>query len=144
MNKEEINKDFGRFTDEDIIINPENESLNPFKPLFVKTVEEVAEENVIERTINERTERMSDEENKRMARDTESNKIKSLTVDELIKDMSSSLLSLIDELYEKPYDISWLDYLQQILTKGRRITYIGAVFVILSVFIMFINNNEEI
>ena len=53
--------------------------------------------------------------------------------------MSSSLLSLIDELYEKPYDISWLDYLQQILTKGRRITYIGAVFVILSVFIMFIN-----
>jgi hypothetical protein len=142
-NNKPENEDFGRFTDESHIINPENEALNPFEPLFVKTVEEVALENVQNRTISDRTKRMTDEENKKVKKEIETNKVPKMTIQELIEDMSKSLLSLIDELYEKPDNESWSNYLQEILTKDRRMTYLGTLFVILSVFIMFINNNND-
>jgi L-lactate utilization protein LutC len=100
---------------------PENDINNPYKPLFVKTIEEIIDD---EYETNNRLEEMTIKENKKnVTYDTNIFK-KSLT--EIINDMSTELLSAFEELVEKPNDISI------IFSKNNRLTYIGIMIMLLS------------
>jgi hypothetical protein len=112
----------------DIIINPENDSLNPFKPLFVKTVEDIITEENSKQP--ERLEKLSKQANTVLPTPLIQNK----SIKQFSTDMSNSLLTLLDDLFNKPPNTPWPTYLQELLTKNNRMTYIGTLFIILSLF----------
>lgn len=109
----------------DIIQNPENVSLDPFKPLFVKTIDEIITEEVESERLNS----MSKSANIPPKITPFHHK----TLSELSINMSSSLLSLIDDLFDKPSNSSWPSYLVLIFNKNNRMTYIGIIFIIISI-----------
>lgn len=55
------------------------------------------------------------------------------------KKLSTSIMGLIDDLFEKPDDIPWLKYIQMILDKDERYTYLTVLFIFTTLFIILIN-----
>lgn len=55
------------------------------------------------------------------------------------KKLSNSIMGLIDDLFEKPDDIPWLKYIQMILDKDERYTYLTVLFIFTTLFIILIN-----
>lgn len=53
--------------------------------------------------------------------------------------LSTSIMGLIDDLFEKPDDIPWLKYIQMILDKDERYTYLTVLFIFTTLFIILIN-----
>lgn len=117
-------------TETNIIENPENVYLNPFEPLFVKTIEEIVDEEK-----NERLKEMSEKANKENIKKD----ISSKTLNDISTEMSDNLLDLFDDFFKKPQKTSWIDYLQVILSKGNRLMYIGVLLIVISIIITFVN-----
>ena len=55
------------------------------------------------------------------------------------KKLSTAIMGLIDDLFEKPDDIPWLKYIQMILDKDERYTYLTVLFIFTTLFIILIN-----
>jgi hypothetical protein len=55
------------------------------------------------------------------------------------KKLSTSIMGLIDDLFEKPDDIPWLKYIQMILDKDERYTYLTVLFIFTTLFIILLN-----
>lgn len=53
--------------------------------------------------------------------------------------LSTSIMGLIDDIFEKPDDIPWLKYIQMILDKDERYTYLTVLFIFTSLFIILLN-----
>lgn len=53
--------------------------------------------------------------------------------------LSTSIMGLIDDIFEKPDDIPWLKYIQMILDKDERYTYLTVLFIFISLFIVLLN-----
>jgi L-lactate utilization protein LutC len=100
---------------------PENDTNNPYKALFVKTIEEIVDD---EYETNKRLEEMTIKENKKNV--TYDTNIFNKSLTEIINDMSTELLSAFEELVEKPNDISVIFF------KNNRLTYIGIIIMLLS------------
>ena len=49
--------------------------------------------------------------------------------------ISSSFIGLFDDLFVKPVDVPWLDYLQTIIKKDQRYYYIGIFLIALAILI---------
>jgi hypothetical protein len=101
---------------------PENDMNNPNKPLFVKTIEEIIDD---EFETNKRLEEMSVKENKKNL--TVNKNVFRQTLSEFITDMSSEILSAFEELVEKPNDFSVIFF------KNNRMTYIGIIIILVSI-----------
>ena len=52
--------------------------------------------------------------------------------------LSTSIMGLIDDLFEKPDDIPWLKYIQMILDKDERYTYLTVLFIFISLLIILL------
>ena len=63
--------------------------------------------------------------------------IANLSIKDIITNTADSIIGLLDDLFTKPKDISWKDYIPNILQKDQRYTYIGFVFLILAFYINF-------
>ena len=50
--------------------------------------------------------------------------------------ISSSFTGFLNDLFIKPNDISWINYLQIIIKKDQRYFYIGIFFIIISILIL--------
>jgi hypothetical protein len=95
---------------------------NDIKPLFIKTIEEIIDD---EFETNRRLEEMSVKENKKNL--TVNKNVFRQTLSEFITDMSSEILSSFEELVEKPNDFSVIFF------KNNRMTYIGIIIILVSI-----------
>jgi hypothetical protein len=75
--------------------------------------------------------------------ETEYNKNKTtsiynLSIKEINKNVSSSVIGLLDDLFKKPKDIPWRLYIQMIIQKDQRYTYIGVLFIIVAIYMLLV------
>ena len=66
-------------------------------------------------------------------------KVKPPTFFDINQKLSTSIMGLIDDIFEKPDDIPWIKYLQIILEKDERYTYLTVLFIFTSLFIILLN-----
>lgn len=69
---------------------------------------------------------------------SKSNSIANLSLNDINKNISSSFIGFIDDLFVKPKDISWKSYLIEITEKDQRYTYIGIIFILIAIYMLFI------
>lgn len=60
---------------------------------------------------------------------------KLLSLEGLGNNVSNTLLGILDDLFTKPDNISWMPYLSQILLKDDRFTFFGIFIIVLAGFI---------
>lgn len=65
--------------------------------------------------------------------------ISNLSIRDITKNISSSFIGFFNDLFTKPKDISWTEYLQIILKKDQRHTYIGVLFILIAVYMLIVN-----
>lgn len=61
-----------------------------------------------------------------------------LSIREINKNVSSSVIGLLDDLFKKPKDIPWRVYLPIIIQKDQRYTYIGVLFIIIAIYMLLV------
>lgn len=54
----------------------------------------------------------------------------------MTQNISSSITGFLNDLFIKPNNITWINYLQSIIKKDQRYFYIGIFFVIISILIL--------
>jgi hypothetical protein len=65
--------------------------------------------------------------------------ISNLSIKDITKNISSSFIGFFNDLFTKPKDISWTEYLQIILKKDQRQTYIGVLFILIAFYMLIVN-----
>lgn len=68
------------------------------------------------------------------------NSIQNLSIHEINSAISSSVIEFFDDLFVKPIDISWSDYLQLIIQKNSRYTYFGILFLIIALVLFIVKS----
>lgn len=61
-----------------------------------------------------------------------------LSIREINKNVSSSVIGFLDDLFKKPKDIPWRVYLPIIIQKDQRYTYIGVLFIIVAIYMLLV------
>jgi hypothetical protein len=69
---------------------------------------------------------------------SKSNSIANLSLNQINKNVSLSVIGFLDDLFSKPKDISWKDYLIEIIQKEQRYTYIGVLFILIAIYMLFL------
>jgi hypothetical protein len=64
--------------------------------------------------------------------------IANLSITDIVKNIADSIIGLLDDLFTKPEDINWVDYILNILQKNQRYTYIGILLLIIAFYILII------
>lgn len=68
-----------------------------------------------------------------------SSSIQNLSLSDINKNISKSCIGLLDDLFNKPTDIKWLDYIQIIIKKDQRYTYLGFLFIFIAFYILLVS-----
>lgn len=63
------------------------------------------------------------------------NSIKNLSINNINQNVSSSFIGFMDDLFIKPKEKSWKEYIVEILNKDQRYTYIGILFILIAIYI---------
>jgi hypothetical protein len=69
--------------------------------------------------------------------------IQNISIKQIGQNISISIVEFIDELFIKPSDVSWTNYLISISTKKNRYTYFGILFIILGIIMWFLQKNKQ-
>lgn len=69
-----------------------------------------------------------------------SSSIQKLSLSDINKNISKSCIGLLDDSFNKPDDITWVDYIQVIIKKDQRYTYIGILFIFIAFYILLVSN----
>lgn len=69
---------------------------------------------------------------------SKTNSIANLSLNQINKNVSFSVIGFLDDLFLKPKDISWKDYLIEIIQKEQRYTYIGVLFILIAIYMLFL------
>lgn len=64
--------------------------------------------------------------------------IQNQSLGQLNKNISQSVIGLLDDIFKKPDDIPWKHYLPMIIQKEQRYTYIGILLVFISIFFLIV------
>lgn len=62
--------------------------------------------------------------------------IANLSITDIVKNIADSIIGFLDDLFVKPEDINWPNYIFIILQKDQRYTYIGILFLIIAFYIL--------
>ena len=62
--------------------------------------------------------------------------ISNLSIKDIITNISDSVIGILDDLFLKPENINWKDYISIILKKNQRYTYIGVLFLIIAFYML--------
>jgi len=108
------------------ILKQERSSIttNPFIPNEQKTLE---------------MEELDKEANKIMEQTwlkSKSNSIRNLSINEINTNVSSSVIGFIDDLFKKPTETLWKDYIIEIIQKEQRYTYLGVLFILIAIYML--------
>jgi hypothetical protein len=71
------------------------------------------------------------------------NSIANLNLRDISKNISSSFIGILDDLFNKPEDIKWIDYIFFIFQKDQRYAYIGIVLIIIAYYMMINRDNSN-
>lgn len=63
------------------------------------------------------------------------------SLDDLNKNISTSFIGFFDDLFIKPDEVSWYVYIQIILQKNSRYTYIGIILVLIAIYMLIVKTN---
>ena len=66
--------------------------------------------------------------------------IRNISFRDLHKNISISCVDLLDDALNKPNEIMWGEYIQIILQKNQRYTYVGFLLIFLAIFILLVTN----
>ena len=69
---------------------------------------------------------------------SKTNSIANLSLNQINKNVSLSVIGFLDDLFSKPKDISWKDYLIEIIQNEQRYTYIGVLFIPIAIYMLFL------
>jgi hypothetical protein len=72
----------------------------------------------------------------RAYRKNKSSSISYMSIKDINSNISSSTIGLIDDLVKKPKDTRWSDYLQEIIQKDQRYTYLGVLLIMIAVYML--------
>jgi len=104
---------------------------NPFIPNEQQTLEleqlDTKANQIIEETYNK----------------NKTNSIANLNLRDISKNISSSFIGILDDLFNKPEDIKWIDYIFFIFQKDQRYAYIGIVLLMIAFYMMIIRDNSN-
>lgn len=67
--------------------------------------------------------------------------IQNLSLSNISKNLSDSIIGLMNDLLNKPKNIDWFPYIEQSIKKDNRYTYIGILFIIIALY--FILTQED-
>lgn len=67
------------------------------------------------------------------------NSIKNLSINNINQNVSSSFIGLMDDLFMKPKDKPWREYIVEIFSKDQRYTYIGILFILIAIYTLLSN-----
>ena len=66
--------------------------------------------------------------------------IQNLSLADINRNISKSCIGLLDDSFNKPDNITWIDYIQIIIKKDQRYTYIGFLFIFIAFYILLVSN----
>ena len=66
--------------------------------------------------------------------------IHNLSLSDISKNMSKSCIGLLNDMLNKPKSIHWFEYIQIILRKDQRYTYIGILLIIIAVYVLLVSH----
>lgn len=119
---------------ENIIQNPENDFLDPFKPLFVETVDEIVDSEFT-REESQRLGQMEEYENYLSNKKSEGALLQNKSIDFIFKDIANNLLKLFLGLFEySGPDSQYFEYLKSKLD----IFSLGTLLFTVGVFLLVI------
>jgi hypothetical protein len=78
--------------------------------------------------------------NKIIEESYQKNAFGNLSLTSINQNMSKSIIGFLDDLFVKPKEEKWIDYLPKILQKDKRYTYFGILFIIISFYMMIVRS----
>lgn len=67
--------------------------------------------------------------------------IKNLKLNQILDNISSSCIGLMDDLFAKPDEVEWRYYIIEITSRDQRYAYIGILFVFMALIIAVLRSN---
>lgn len=107
------------------IYNPQTDNVNSPIPILQQQKSVITTNPYITGTIQEN--------------ETKQKENKSPTFNEINTKLSISIMGLIDDLFIKPNDIPWSNYIVMILEKDQRYTYLCVLLVFTTFFLILLN-----
>jgi hypoxanthine-guanine phosphoribosyltransferase len=65
--------------------------------------------------------------------------IQNLSLSDINRNISESCIGVLDDILNKPKNIAWIEYVQIILKKKQRYTYIGIMLIFIAFFILIVS-----
>jgi hypothetical protein len=62
-----------------------------------------------------------------------------LSIQDINKNISSSTIGVLDDLFKKPPHVPWSDYLLNIIQKDQRYTYIGVLLILIAIYMLIVS-----
>lgn len=72
----------------------------------------------------------------KQANDNQRKNIGDMSLREINKNMASSVVGFLDDLFLKPENTPWKEYLPQILEKDQRFTYFGVLLILVALYML--------
>ena len=66
--------------------------------------------------------------------------ISNLSLSEINANISKSCIGILDDIFDKPKSTTWGEYIQIILKKDQRYTYIGFLLIFIAFYILLVSN----
>lgn len=66
--------------------------------------------------------------------------IRNLSLSEINANISKSCIGILDDIFDKPKSTTWGEYIQIILKKDQRYTYIGFLLIFIAFYILLVSN----
>lgn len=63
--------------------------------------------------------------------------IKDLTINQIIQNLSDSIIGLLNDLFLKPSETKWTTYLSEIFQKNDRYVYVGILMVVFALLVSY-------
>jgi hypothetical protein len=94
---------------------------------------------------NEQKERelqlIESEANNIIATTAKNNTIKEMSLKDINTKISTSFIGFLDDLFIKPNDTPWIQYISEILQKDERYTYIGILLILIGFYFLLARSN---
>jgi hypothetical protein len=69
-------------------------------------------------------------------RTNKTSSISNMTLVQINQNLSNSVTGFIDDIFTKPKDIPWRNYLPVIIQKDQRYAYLGLLFIFIAIYIL--------
>ena len=72
----------------------------------------------------------------------ENENLPTMSIKSINKNLSKSVIEFIDDCFEKPNDISWVNYIPSIIQKKQRYMYFGIILIFIAIFLLLVQKSN--